>query len=87
MITAVQALREAGCEVLGAVSIFTYGLEKGKDLLQQAGIKTESLTNFVTLVEAAINKGYISKDDQESLLAWSKDPSEWSKAHGEVTKR
>lgn len=86
VITAVQALREAGCEVLGAVSIFTYGLEKGKDLLQQAGIKTESLTNFVTLVEAAINKGYISKDDQESLLTWSKDPSEWSKAHGEVQK-
>jgi orotate phosphoribosyltransferase len=86
VITAVQALREAGCEVLGAVSIFTYGLEKGKELLQQANIQTESLTNFAALVEAAINKGYISQDDQESLLAWSKDPSAWSKAHGEVQK-
>jgi orotate phosphoribosyltransferase len=86
VITAVQALREAGCEVLGAVSIFTYGLKKGIELLQQANIQTESLTNFAALVEAAINKGYISRDDQESLLAWSKDPSAWSKAHGEVQK-
>ena len=86
VITAVQALKEAGCDVLGAVSIFTYGLEKGKELLKQADIPTESLTNFAALVEAAINKGYISQDDQESLLAWSKDPSAWSKAHGEVQK-
>jgi orotate phosphoribosyltransferase len=86
VITAVQALREAGCEVLGAVSIFTYGLEKGRVLLHEANIQTESLTNFAALVEAAINKGYISRDDQESLLAWSKDPSAWSKAHGEVQK-
>jgi orotate phosphoribosyltransferase len=86
VITAVQALKEAGCDVLGAVSIFTYGLEKGKELLKQADIPTESLTNFAALVEAAINKGYISQDDQESLLAWSKDPSAWSKTHGEVQK-
>lgn len=86
VITAVQALREAGCEVLGAVSIFSYGLQKGKELLEEAGIKTASLTNFTALVEAAINKGYISQDDQESLLSWSKDPSQWSQLHGEVQK-
>ncbi len=85
VITAVQALREAGCEVLGAVSIFTYGLEKGKQLLQEADIKTESLTNFPTLVEAAIKNGYISQDDQQSLLDWSKNPSEWSLRHGGVS--
>lgn len=78
VITAVQALREAGCEVLGVVSIFTYGLEKGKEAFAQEGIKSESLTNFATLVEVAIEKGYISKNDQESLLSWSKDPAEWS---------
>jgi orotate phosphoribosyltransferase len=79
VITAVQALREAGCEVLGVVSIFTYGLEKGKELLQQAEISSKSLTDFPALVETAISKGDISVDDQESLLSWSMNPTEWSK--------
>lgn len=79
VITAVQALREAGCEVLGVVSIFTYGLDKGMEAFTQQEIKSESLTDFANLVEVAIEKGYISKDDQESLLSWSKSPSEWSK--------
>lgn len=79
VITAVQALREAGCDVLGVVSIFTYGLEKGTEAFAQEDIKSESLTDFTNLVEVAIEKGYISKNDQESLLSWSKAPSEWSK--------
>lgn len=79
VITAVQALREAGCEVLGVVSIFTYGLNKGREAFAQEEIQSESLTDFANLVEVAIEKGYISKDDQESLLSWSKSPSEWSK--------
>lgn len=78
VITAVEALRAAGCEVLGAVSIFTYGLEKGKTLLAEAKIENRSLTDFPTLVSEAIRKGYISVSDQESLLAWSKDPANWS---------
>ena len=79
VITAVQALREAGCEVLGVVSIFTYGLEKGKEAFLLAGIKSESLTNFPTLIEVAIEKGYVNETDQASLLDWRKDPSSWSK--------
>lgn len=79
VITAVQALREAGCEVLGVVSIFTYGLEKGMEAFEQADIKSLSLTNFPALVKVAIEKGYIREKDQESLLAWSQAPSEWSK--------
>ncbi|WHY93541.1 orotate phosphoribosyltransferase [Neobacillus cucumis] len=79
VITAVQALREAGCDVLGAVSIFTYGLEKGKEAFEQEGIAAVSLTDFATLVEAAIDKGYISENDKDSLLTWSKNPAEWSK--------
>jgi orotate phosphoribosyltransferase len=79
VITAVQALREAGCEVLGVVSIFTYGLEKGKEAFKSENIISESLTDFPALVEAAIDMGYISKDDQESLLSWSSAPAEWSK--------
>ncbi|MEH7435972.1 orotate phosphoribosyltransferase [Neobacillus drentensis] len=79
VITAVQALREAGCEVLGVVSIFTYGLEKGKEAFLLAGIKSESLTDFPTLIEVAIEKGYVNETDQASLLDWRKDPSSWSK--------
>jgi orotate phosphoribosyltransferase len=78
VITAVQALREAGCDVLGVVSIFTYGLEKGKEAFALEQIKSQSLTDFATLVEVAIEKGYISKNDQESLLSWSQNPAEWS---------
>jgi len=79
VITAVQALREAGCEVLGAVSIFTYGLEKGREAFADAKIAAESLTNFTALVEVAITNGFISEDHQESLQAWSLNPAEWSK--------
>lgn len=79
VITAVEALREAGCEVLGAVSIFTYGLEKGKELLDQAGIQTFSLTDFTSLVEKAVQIGYVGEADKNSLQAWSKNPGEWSK--------
>jgi orotate phosphoribosyltransferase len=81
VITAVQALREAGCEVLGVVSIFTYGLEKGKEAFLQEDINSESLTDFPTLVEVAIEQGYISKNDQESLLSWSQAPAKWSKKY------
>ncbi|MEH7305914.1 orotate phosphoribosyltransferase [Neobacillus drentensis] len=79
VITAVQALREAGCIVLGVVSIFTYGLEKGRAAFEQADIKSLSLTDFPTLVEVAIEKGYIMQQDQASLLTWGQAPSEWSK--------
>lgn len=81
VITAVQALRKAGCDVLGAVSIFTYELEKGKEMLKQAEINTASLTNYSTLIEVAIKKGKINENDQESLLSWRQDPTEWSRSH------
>lgn len=79
VITAVEALRAAGCEVLGAVSIFTYDLEKGKEKLQQAGIPTVSLTDFASLVDQAVEIGYIKNDDRNRLQTWSRDPSEWSR--------
>lgn len=84
VITAVEALREAECEVLGAVSIFTYELEKGIEKLKDANIRTESLTNFSTLADVAAENGNISLVEHKSLLAWSKDPSEWSRLHGEA---
>lgn len=78
VITAVQALKEAGCDVLGVVSIFTYGLEKGRELLQENEITSKSLTDYETLIEVAISKGIVTGDDQKSLLLWSKNPAEWS---------
>lgn len=72
VLTVVHALRQAGCEVLGVVSIFTYELEKGRQLLKDANIATYSLTDFTTLGEVAVEKGYIEKTDLTQLLAWKK---------------
>ncbi|SFA75015.1 orotate phosphoribosyltransferase [Bacillus sp. cl95] len=77
VITAVEALRQAGLNVLGAVSIFTYELEKGKKMLEEANIETYSLTNFQSLVETAVEKGNLTKDEQRSLLNWRENPSQW----------
>jgi orotate phosphoribosyltransferase len=77
VINAVEALREAGCEVLGAVAIFTYELEKGKELLAEAGVKVYSLTDFTTLTEVARERNEISTDDLAKLADWRKNPAEW----------
>ncbi|MEH7882834.1 orotate phosphoribosyltransferase [Bacillus sp. JJ1609] len=80
VIEAVEALREAGCEVLGVVSIFTYELEKGEQQLESAGITAYSLTDFTTLSNLAEEKGLISKENLESLAEWRKNPAEWGAA-------
>lgn len=82
VITAVQALREAGCEVLGVVSIFTYELEKGKVQLDSEGIINHSLSNYSTLVEVAKEKGYIADEDVLKLTKWRENPEEtaWMEA-------
>lgn len=87
VITAVQALREAGCDVLGVVSIFTYGLEKGTNLLQEADITSFSLTDFPTLIEVAKEKEYVSAEDQQSLLLWRKDPASWSNQYEQLIQK
>lgn len=78
VITAVQALREAGCEVLGVVSIFTYELEKGQSQLDAEGIINHSLSNYSTLVEVAQEKGYIEGNDVQKLTKWRENPAELS---------
>ncbi|WP_019242372.1 MULTISPECIES: orotate phosphoribosyltransferase [Bacillus] len=82
VITAVQALREAGCEVLGVVSIFTYELAKGKEQLEAEGIVNHSLSNYSTLVEVAQEKGYIAEEDVQKLTKWRETPTEtaWMEA-------
>lgn len=81
VITAVQALREAGCDVLGVVAIFTYKLAKGEEMLKEENISAFALTDFPTLAEVAKEKGYIKEEDMDTLLAWRKDPAEWGKQY------
>jgi orotate phosphoribosyltransferase len=79
VITAVEALREAGCIVLGVVSIFTYELEKGRELLRNSDITAYSLTDYSTLIEVAGEKGYVQPSEMDKLHEWRKNPSEWGK--------
>lgn len=77
-IDVVEALREAGAEVLGVVSIFTYGMQKGLERLAAAGVENHSLSNFDALVEVAAEQGYIKEDDKPRLIAFRNNPSDES---------
>ena len=81
-IDVVEALREAGAEVLGIVSIYTYGMKKGIERLAEAKVKNVSLTNFDVVVEVAAQTGYIKESDVERLKAFRDNPSDesWIKA-------
>ena len=77
-IDVVEALREAGAEVLGVVSIFTYGMKKGVERLAAAGVTNYSLSNFNTLVEVAVEQGYIEPSDEARLKQFMSNPSDES---------
>ena len=77
-IEVVNVLREAGAEVLGIVSIFTYGMQKGLTRLAEADVKNVSLTNFDVIAEVAAEDGYIQKDDVKRLIAFRNNPSDES---------
>ncbi len=78
VIEVVNILREAGAEVLGIVSIFTYGMQKGIDRLAAANVKNVSLTNFDVIAEVAAEEGYIKPDDIKRLIAFRNNPSDES---------
>lgn len=78
VIDAVNALREAGAEVIGVVSIFTYGMQKGLDRLAEAKVKNISLTNFDVIAQVAADEGYIKPDDIARLMAFRANPSDES---------
>ena len=78
VIDAVTALREAGAKVIGIVSIFTYGMQKGLDRLAEAKIKNISLTNFDVIAQVAAEEGYIKPEDIERLMAFRANPSDES---------
>lgn len=78
VIEVVEALRDAGAEVLGVASIFTYGMQKGLDRLRVANVKNVSLTDFDTIVEIAAQTGYIKSEDKDRLIAFRNNPSDES---------
>lgn len=78
VIEVVNVLREAGAEVLGVVSIFTYGMQKGIDRLNDAKVKNVSLTNFDCIAEVAAKEGYIKAEDVKRLIAFRNNPSDES---------
>ena len=78
VIDVVDALREAGAEVLGIVSIFTYGMQRGLDRLAAAAVKNISLTNLDVLSEVAADEGYIKPEDVSRLIAFRNNPSDES---------
>ena len=78
VIEVAEALREAGAEVLGIVSIFTYGMQKGLDRLAAADLKNVSLTNFDVIAKVAAETGYIEEADVARLIAFRNNPSDES---------
>ena len=74
----VEALREAGCEVIGLIAIFTYGLPKATTNFEAANCKYATLTDYDTLSEVAKQNNYIKDVDMEKLKAWKKDPNDES---------
>ena len=77
-IDVVEALREAGAEVLGVVSIFTYGMKKGLERLAAANVVNYSLSNFDTLVSVAVEEGYIAPADETRLKQFMSNPQDES---------
>ncbi|MBD5329373.1 MAG: orotate phosphoribosyltransferase [Bacteroides sp.] len=81
-IDVVEALREAGADVLGVVSIFTYGMQKGLDRLKAANVENHSLSNFDTLVEVAAEEGRIKESDIDRLKKFRNNPTDESWING-----
>ena len=78
VIEVINVLREAGAQVLGIASIFTYGMQKGLDRLAAAEVENHSLTNFDVIASVAAEEGYIREADVARLLAFRDNPSDES---------
>lgn len=76
---AVQAIREAGGDVIGLVSIFNYGFDVAVKAFESAGVPFRSLSNYSAMIELAVEKGLVSADDQETLQAWRSAPDVWGR--------
>lgn len=74
----VNVLKNAGLNVIGMVSIFTYGFPVAAEAFAAAGLEYRSLTNYTSLISLAVEKGMVSPDQQDILLKWREDPAKWS---------
>ena len=74
---AVEAVRQAGCEVVGMVAIFTYGFPLAEEKFNEAGVTLYTLSNYNAVLEAAAETGYINSEDIETLKVWRENPSQW----------
>ena len=81
-LNAVDALKKAGCEVLGMVAIFTYGFNHASENFKQSNVKLDTLTNYSELIEIAVEQGFVKKDQLELLKSWREDPENWGKQLG-----
>ncbi len=80
-LNAVQALREAGCEVLGMVAIFTYGFDVATEAFAKAEVDLHTLTNYRILLDQASTKGTIQQSELPKLNEWRQDPANWGREH------
>ncbi len=76
---AVEALRDAGCEVKGMAAIFTYGFKTAADNFKKANCKLVALSDYETLIKQALQSNYITEKHLKSLKEWRENPSEWNK--------
>ncbi len=74
---AVEAIRQAGCEVVGMVAMFSYGFPIAQEAFKNAGVELLTLSNYNAMLEAALATNYIRQEDIETLREWRKDPSVW----------
>lgn len=79
-LAAVEAVRAAGCEVIGMVAIFTYGFPVAEQNFEKAGVKLVTLSNYNSMLEAAVESEYISAADVATLKEWRSDPANWAPA-------
>jgi len=75
---AVEAVRQAGCEVIGMAAIFTYGFPVAENRFREAGVKLLALSNYNAMLQAALDTNYIRHDDIETLREWRRDPANWT---------
>ena len=74
---AVEAIRNAGCEVVGMVAIFTYGFPLAVKRFEEAGVELLTLSNYNAMLEAALESNYIKAEDLDTLREWRHDPANW----------
>ena len=74
-----EAIRNAGCEVVGMVASYTYGVSVAEEAFRQANVRLVTLTNYEAVLDVALATGYITEDQIPTLNAWRKDPANWRK--------